>query len=165
MKSHTSYRSQLVAGDIELVTRVTAETGFFSPAEVEIARELATLNVTQGEVTSGYYYLVQDMPAGIAAYACYGPIPGTATSFDLYWIVVSKSAQGQGLGRALLAAVIQRVRDAGGTRLYADTSSREQYAPTRAFYERCGFARAAFLEDFYAAGDGKVIFVHATRQA
>ena len=48
---------------------------------------------------------------------------------------------------------------AGGTRVYVDTSSRKQYAPTRTFYERVGYSKDALLEDFYAPGDGKVIYV------
>jgi len=47
----------------------------------------------------------------------------------------------------------------GARRVYADTSARPQYAPTRAFYEASGYAPTAFLEDFYAPGDGKVIYV------
>jgi hypothetical protein len=46
----------------------------------------------------------------------------------------------------------------GGARLYAETSSRPQYAPTRAFYRAAGFDPAAELPDFYAPGDGKVVF-------
>lgn len=152
-------RSRLVESDIELVTHVTRATGFFSDEEVDIARELATLNVAQGEATSGYYFLVQDTENGIGAYACYGPIPGSQASYDLYWIVVSPTLQGNGVGRKLVQAVERRVSTAGGKRLYADTSSRDQYAPTRAFYHRCGFEQAAFLDDFYAPGDSKVIFV------
>ena len=48
---------------------------------------------------------------------------------------------------------------AGGSRVYVETSSREQYLPTRAVYERCGYHVGATLDDFYAPGDGKVIFV------
>jgi len=43
--------------------------------------------------------------------------------------------------------------------VYADTSSRPQYEPTRAFYLSCGYVQEAFLADFYSPGDGKVIFV------
>jgi hypothetical protein len=42
--------------------------------------------------------------------------------------------------------------------MYIDTSGREQYAPTRAFYERMGYHQAACLADFYAPGDARVIF-------
>ena len=153
------YRSQLSVEDVERITAVTQATGFFSAEEVAIARELTTENVTKGELLSEYYFLVLDSPQGVDAFACYGPIPGTVGSFDLYWIVVSPSLQGRGAGRSLIQATVARVVAAGGKRLYADTSSRAQYAPTRAFYERCGFSQVALLDDYYDRGDGKVIYL------
>jgi hypothetical protein len=45
--------------------------------------------------------------------------------------------------------------------MYLDTSGRAQYAPTRAFYEHKGYGVAARLEDFFAPGDDKVIYVRA----
>jgi len=57
-------------------------------------------------------------------------------------------------------AASERIMAGRGARLiYADTSSRPQYEPTRAFYLSCGYVQEAFLADFYAPGDGKVIFV------
>jgi ribosomal protein S18 acetylase RimI-like enzyme len=53
----------------------------------------------------------------------------------------------------------RRIRQAGGGRVYAETSGRPQYEPTRAFYERLGFARETQLKDFYALGDDKVFYV------
>lgn len=155
------YRTVLVPADADRIEAVTRATGFFSEEEVGIARELATANLEKGEVESEYYFLVQDSePDGaIDAYACFGPVPGSNVSFDLYWIVVAPSVQGRGAGRQLVSAVEERMLAVGGKRLYADTSSRAQYAPTRAFYQRCGFAQAALLEDFYDVGDGKVIYV------
>lgn len=156
-----AYRTVLTPADADRVEAVTRATGFFSEEEVGIARELATENLEKGEAASEYYFLVQDAEAGggIEAYACFGPVPGSKVSFDLYWIVVAPTAQGRGTGRQLVSAVERRMLAVGGKRLYADTSSRAQYAPTRAFYERCGFTQAALLEDFYDEADGKVIFV------
>jgi hypothetical protein len=51
------------------------------------------------------------------------------------------------------------IRLAGGSRVYLDTSSRPQYQPTRAFDEPFDFRCAAVLDDFYAPGDGKVIYL------
>jgi hypothetical protein len=45
--------------------------------------------------------------------------------------------------------------------VYIETSNRPQYEPTRGFYLRCGYRIDAVLEDFYAAGDAKVIYVKA----
>jgi hypothetical protein len=42
--------------------------------------------------------------------------------------------------------------------MFAETSGRPQYAPTRACYERLGYRLSALLKDFYAPGDYKVIY-------
>jgi ribosomal protein S18 acetylase RimI-like enzyme len=51
------------------------------------------------------------------------------------------------------------MRKAGAKAIYADTSSSDRYAPTRGFYQRMGFVEQARLADFYAPGDGKIIYV------
>ena len=52
----------------------------------------------------------------------------------------------------------RRIKAAGGSRIYVDTSQRVQYASTRAFYESCGYRLETILKDFYAVGDGKAIY-------
>jgi ribosomal protein S18 acetylase RimI-like enzyme len=42
--------------------------------------------------------------------------------------------------------------------LVVETSSREDYAPTRHFYESHGYDRAARLADYYAPGDDRVLY-------
>jgi GNAT superfamily N-acetyltransferase len=153
-----AWRDTVRPGDPAAVAALCAATDFFSPAELEIAAELAAERLAQGE-RSGYVFLFAEDGAGLAGYTCYGPIAGTAHSYDLYWIVVAPGRQGAGLGRALLAETEARIARLGGRRLYAETSSREQYAPTRAFYLARGFLQDALLEDFYAPGDGKAIYV------
>ena len=94
----------------------------------------------------------------LAGYTCFGPVPMTESSFDLYWIAVHPDFQGKGLGRMLLAETEKRIRKAGGRRLYVETSLRAQYETTRTFYEKAGFRLESVLEDFYAQGDGKAIY-------
>jgi hypothetical protein len=50
------------------------------------------------------------------------------------------------------------IRQRRGRRIYVETAGREQYAPTRAFYERLGYYPVACLPEFYARGDAKVIY-------
>ena len=47
----------------------------------------------------------------------------------------------------------------GGRQVYIETSGRPQYTPTRLFYEACGYIQVAFLRDYYASGDDKIIYV------
>jgi hypothetical protein len=42
--------------------------------------------------------------------------------------------------------------------LIADTSGTDDFAPTRAFYRKNGYAEEARIRDFWAKGDDKVVF-------
>ena len=157
-QSTLRFREDLQPTDREAVRRLVDATDFFSPEEGAIALELVDERLTRGDA-SGYQFLFAEKDGQVAAYTCYGPIPGTRCSYDLYWTVVDPLAHRLGIGRQVLSLseILMAARGAG--RIYADTSSRSQYAPTRAFYEACGYKPAAFLNDFYAPGDGKVIYV------
>lgn len=66
--------------------------------------------------------------------------------------------QRSGLGRELLLETERRAVALGAQQMFVDTSGRDQYTPTRAFYERMGYEKAAVLADFYAPGDAKIIY-------
>jgi GNAT superfamily N-acetyltransferase len=153
-------RDTVSAADVAAVRAIVTSSGFFAPHEIDIAAELVEERLARG-AASGYHFVFADAGGEPVGYACYGPIACTVGSFDLYWIAVTAASRGQGLGRRLLAEVEHRVTSAGGRRLYIETSSRPLYEPTRRFYERGGYAAAAYLDDFYSPGDAKVIFVKA----
>ena len=152
-----SLRCAAASGDPGAVRRLVEATGFFSAVEADVSEELVKERLAKGP-ESGYHFVFAELEGQLAGYACYGPVPLTASSYDLYWIVVSPELQGGGIGRILLQEAERLARGAGGTRLYAETSGRGQYESTRAFYERAGFRREAVLEDFYAPGDSKLIY-------
>jgi ribosomal protein S18 acetylase RimI-like enzyme len=158
-----TFRNKVESRDRAAVRRLVQATGFFSEEEVAIAEELVVAS-EKGATESGYHFLFADKaiganePATSVGFACFGPIPGSKIGFDLYWIVVDPNVQGEGLGRKLLSQAEEAVGASGGRQLYADTSGREQYLPTRRFYERCGYTLVATLENFYDEGDDKTIF-------
>ena len=156
-----SLRTGVRPEDRIAVRRLVASTGFFSGPEEEIAVELVDDALAKGEGPSGYHFIFAEEDGHPVGYVCFGPIAGTETSHDLYWIVVDNTRRGGGVGRILERSCGEAVRKLGGRRVYVDTSSRAQYEPTRAFYRACGYAEAARLDHFYADGDGKVIFVKA----
>ena len=150
-------REEVEPADRDNVRRIVGSTGYFSEAEVGIAVELVNERLARGEA-SGYRFLFLDIGGQTRGYACYGPIPGTISSFDLYWIAVQPSEQGRGAGRRLLERTEDRIKASGGTRIYVETSSKSQYEPTRDFYAHRGYRIAAHLEDFYGPRDGKLIY-------
>lgn len=152
------YRYEPTQEDVLGVRALVRSTGFFSEEEIRIAEELVELRLERGE-SSGYHFVFQELEGELVGYTAFGPIPATISSWDLYWIAVDDAHRGRKLGRALLAETEARLRGLGGTRVYADTSGREQYRPTHRFYERCGFTLAASLADYYAPGDAKLTYL------
>ncbi|HZI21762.1 MAG TPA: GNAT family N-acetyltransferase [Gemmatimonadales bacterium] len=136
--------------------RITAATGLFRPDEVAIAVELLD-DALAGD--ADYRFLGAYADDELAGYACWGPTPGTTGTYDLYWIVVDPPRQGNGIGTQLLGAVEQQLTTDDGRLVIVETSSRADYAPTRAFYERRGYARAATIPGYYAPGDDLVIYL------
>jgi ribosomal protein S18 acetylase RimI-like enzyme len=160
MTETMAWRTEVKPSDAPAVQALVERTGFFSPEEQDVARELVDETLARGPA-SGYEFVFADLPGvpgELLGYTCYGLIPATHSSYDLYWIAVDPSQQGQGLGRRLLRETERLAVESGATQMFAETSGRPQYEPTRAFYERMGYQVAARLEDFYAPGDDKVIF-------
>jgi GNAT superfamily N-acetyltransferase len=154
------WRSALRNEDARAVRALVAATGFFSDEEQDVAVELVDEALSRGKA-SGYEFVFADMPENpgrLIGYSCFGPIPATQSSFDLYWIAVAPGNQRDGLGSQLIRESERLAKLQGATRMFVDTAGREQYGPTRAFYERMGYRKAAVLEDFYAPGDAKVIY-------
>jgi len=150
-------RGEVRPEDAAAVRALTEATGKFHGHEVRVAVELVEERLQKGE-SSGYHFLFAEEGGRLAGYACWGPIPCTAGAFDLYWIAVHPDRQGRKLGRRLLAECERAVRRGGGRRIFVETSGRPDYAPTRGFYEACGYRREAALADFYAPGDDKIVF-------
>ena len=152
-----TFRTNTLPTDIDSVRRMTEGTGFFRPDEIDVAVELVEERLAKGP-NSGYYFMFAENNGVPAGYVCHGPTPCTIGSFDLYWIVVDKDNQGQGLGLALMRMAEDSAREMDGKRIYVETSGKELYRPTRAFYEKAGYFQAATLPDFYDVGDDKIIF-------
>ncbi|MBI9112177.1 MAG: GNAT family N-acetyltransferase [Maridesulfovibrio ferrireducens] len=156
------FLTELVFDDVKKLCSMTAQTGFFSEEEVLIVEELAWASISEGE-KSGYHFLLvlpqHEGGANPLGFACYGPIPGTKDSWDLYWIVVDEKVQGCGYGRRIIKEVESRIRAVDGRKIFLETSSREEYSSTRGFYESSGYVLESRLLDYYDRGEDCIIFV------
>lgn len=157
-------REKVAKADVDSVRAIVTSTGFFNPGEIEIACELVTEALAKGPY-EGYRFLFAELPdprphrtTRTIGYACYGETPCTTGTFDLYWIAVHNDLRTKGLGTFLQRETETRIRALGGRRLFAETSGRAQYEPTRRFYLKLGYKQEAVLADFYAPGDDKVIY-------
>ncbi|MFH1147408.1 MAG: GNAT family N-acetyltransferase [Pseudomonadota bacterium] len=154
----TIYRETVTETDMEAVRTVVDSSGFFSAEEISTAMEQVHERLAGGPA-SDYHFLFAERAGRVIGYTCFGPIAGTAAGFDLYWIAVHNEFRGYGAGKELLERSEKIICRMGGRRIYIETSSRDQYRPTRTFYESCGYQDEAHIADFYSPGDAKIIYV------
>ena len=151
------FRYEPIKKDIPKIKSLLISTGFFSNPEISTAIELISEKLHLGN-NSSYQFILALKDEILIGYSCYGLIPLTESSFDLYWIAVDPAFHGKGIGKLILKNTEEKIKEAHGTRIYVDTSSRKQYMPTRNFYKSCAYKKAGYFPDFYSKGDGKIIF-------
>jgi ribosomal protein S18 acetylase RimI-like enzyme len=135
--------------------QLTRGTGLFREEEVATAVELLDESLAGDE---DYQFVGAFESDQLVGYACWGATPATLATSDLYWIVVERERQGGGIGSQLLSEVERRLTADGRRLVVVETSSRADYAPTRAFYESRGYTRTATIPGYYAPGDDLVVF-------
>jgi ribosomal protein S18 acetylase RimI-like enzyme len=141
----------------ERVREIVEATGVFRREEIDIALEVFdSATAAPGLDYTGVAAV--DDEGRLLGFACYGHTPCTESTWDLYWIAVDPQAHRHGVGRRLLEACEAGIAALTGRLVVAETSSRADYGPTRAFYEARGYRVAARVPDFYAPQDDLVVY-------
>ncbi|HOP03493.1 MAG TPA: GNAT family N-acetyltransferase [Tenuifilaceae bacterium] len=152
-----TYRTEPTQADINNVKEIISSSGFFQDHEIPVAIELVEERLENG-VESGYHFIFVDIDGRTVAYSCFGEIPCTKGSYDLYWIATHQDFRGKGVGKKLMAETMAAIAKLGGRYVYIETSSKQLYEPTRKFYENLGCSTEAILKDFYDTNDHKYIY-------
>src|SRR5258705_12882746 len=90
------------------VAELLVSTGVFSDEEVAVALRLFDGSVNARTVGAGalpapdYEFTGAFDGERLLGYACAGPTPATAGTFDLYWLAGDPDVAGKGVGRASL---------------------------------------------------------------
>ena len=150
-------------GDREAIRALIEGTGAFRPHEVDVAMELVDSYLTRPDQEDYHPFVLVEDDGTVASYACFGKNTMTAATFDLYWLATRADRMGKGYGRRIVSFVESEIRRRGGRLLVIETSSKESYGDTRAFYEKIGCTLAAQLPNYYDEGDDKLIYLKPLR--
>jgi ribosomal protein S18 acetylase RimI-like enzyme len=143
--------------DTPTLLQLAEGTGVFRPLEIEALREVLD-DYHATNVEHGHRCVTWNEDSRLVGFAYFAPAAMTDRGWYLYWIAVAKDRQGGGIGRSLLAYAEAEIQQRRGRLLLVETSSLPSYEPTRRFYERLGYHRAAVLEDYYRDGDSMIVY-------
>ena len=128
----------------------------FSSEEVSVALEVLDVYLYRLN-QQDYQVFTASRDGAVAGYVCFGRNTMTDGTFELYWIAVDPRQHRHGVGRSLMTLAEYEIARQNGRLISVETSSREDYHPTRKFYLGLGYRQAAAVADYYAAGDTKII--------
>ena len=150
---------KMIAQDRDVIFDIITKTDMFTQAEIDVAMELIDIFLTKKEQQDYLIYVAESKGKEVVGYVCYGPTPATEGTFDLYWIAVSPTMQGKGIGKELLSFTENYVLRQKGRLIIIETSSQSKYQPTQQFYIKNKYVIEARIKDFYRRGDDRLIFV------
>jgi ribosomal protein S18 acetylase RimI-like enzyme len=146
-----------IPADTPMLVQLTAATGVFKHHEVDVLREILE-DFHAGDMGEHHIAIVCEHEGQAVGYAYYAPDVMTDGAWYIYWIAVSPTLHGKGVGREILLYAEDDIRRRNGRVLFIETSSQPSYETTRRFYLRQGYAVTGVLRDFYTDGDDMVIF-------
>jgi ribosomal protein S18 acetylase RimI-like enzyme len=146
------------------IEEIVRATGVFNDGEVAVALELfdeacslPLADSASRDPQADYEFIGAFEGDRLIGYACFGLTPSTDRTYDLYWIAVHPDAQRSGAGAALMDEVERQLEARRARLIVVETSSRDDYAPTRGFYHKRGYDEAARVRGFYAPEDDRVV--------
>jgi ribosomal protein S18 acetylase RimI-like enzyme len=146
--------------DLDRIKAIAVASAMFTAEAAEFFDEMLG-GFFDGSMPGSQWRVLQATTGEVQAASYYAPEPFSDRMWNLYFIAVDPTFQGQGLGGALMAHVEAELRQQGDSIarvLIVETSSTDQYARTRDFYAKIGYDEEARVREFYGPNDHKVMF-------
>jgi len=117
--------------------------------------------ILDGTLLDHHFVVSEGSDGTVIGAAYFAPEPFSDRMWNLYFIAVHPSQQGNGVGGTLINHVERHLQQAGPETaqvLIVETSSTDQYARTREFYPKQGYVEEARIRRFYGPDDDKVVY-------
>ena len=146
--------------DVPAIKALAIDTKMFDLEGAEFVSDVIA-GIHDGSLEDHHFVVHEEADNSVIGAAYYAPEPFSDRMWNLYFIAVDPTRQGQGIGGGLLDHVERQLHDAGPDAaqvLIVETSSTDQYALTREFYPKQGYVEEARIRRFYGPHDDKVVY-------
>lgn len=144
----------------EALLGLAVSTGLFTSEDAEGLLGGVVDALAAGELPEGHAAVAgrESHDSTAIGWSYYAPDPYAEGVWNVWWIGVSPSHHGRGVGQAMLSHIEQAASALGARVIVIETSDQAPMARARTFYLKCGYRERGRIPDFYAEGDSKVIF-------
>lgn len=143
--------------DTPTLVEMVRGTDAFKPIEIQALQEVLD-DYHAHNAAAGHRAVALEGDGRIVGFAYFAAAAMTDRTWSLWWIVVDRRVQAQGIGGQLLRYVEEVVRLAAGRQLLIETSSLPKYELTRRFYLKYGYVQIAAVANYYAEADDMLFF-------
>lgn len=144
----------------EALLGLAVGTGLFTSEDAEGLLGCVLDSLAAGELPEGHAAIAcrQAHDGTAIGWSYFAPDPYAEKVWNIWWIGVSPSHFGRGIGQAILSTIEQAAAAVGARVIVIETSDQAPLARARNFYLKLGYEERGRIPDFYAEGDSKVIF-------
>ncbi|MEM9074821.1 MAG: N-acetyltransferase, partial [Myxococcota bacterium] len=148
----------LRSDDVSRVVAIAIQNGMFTASESGFLVEKMQSHLAADEPVGRWVVHGEQGGEEVRGVAFYEPKEATDRVWFLTMIAVHPEARGKGFGSQLLAATEEELRGEGQRLLLVETSSTDQFASSRSFYEKNGYQRVATVPGYFGDGDDMVLY-------
>jgi ribosomal protein S18 acetylase RimI-like enzyme len=130
----------------------------FRTGELKVAQEVLDDALAHSS-KEDYKSYVATENKDIVGWICFGPVPCTLGTFEIYCLVVIPSKQHCGVGSYLMQYATNLIENQKGRMIVVETSGSNRYLSARQFYEKIGYREVSRIRNFYTTGDDKVVYI------
>lgn len=142
-----------------MVIALAEATGLFPPEGLALLRGMLDEHLASPRRDDEAFWVTDhDAADGVVGVAYCEPERMTDRTWNIQFIAVHPARQRRGRGAALLAHVLDTLRQRQARVVLVDTSAQPSFDYVRSFYRGAGFSEEARIRDFYQAGEDKVTF-------
>lgn len=138
--------------DLQQLAAIVDEAGLFPP---EMLPDMVAPFLSGSEDELWLTAHVDNQAVGL----CYAKSEDlTDGTWNMLALGVLEANRASNIGRTIVQSLETKLAAAGSRLLIVDTSSSDDFAAARAFYNAIGYAQEARIADYWAQGDDKIIF-------
>lgn len=143
----------LLDGDLQSVAQIAEANDLFPSAMLDQMSKPFLANQSPDDL-----WLVAETDNQVRGF-CFASVEEmTEGTWNMLALAVAPSHHSLGIGSAIVNALESRLKNANACIMIVDTSSDDNFAGARKFYQSCGYREEARIRSFWSEGDDKVTY-------